>query len=165
MSRYWIDADVLIQAENGLYSFTIAMKFWDFLEKQAKAKTIGSSIEIYKEILRYEDKADALRKWVKERKNSGLFYPLDKDVQLAYREIADYVMVHYRERPSKIAEFLKGGDGWIIAHARCDHGTVVSHENRLDSTALTPKIPNVCHYFGIGCIGLPAMLEKLKFRF
>jgi uncharacterized protein DUF4411 len=141
------------------------MKFWSFLEKQAQAGILCSSIEIYKEILRYGDETDELTRWVKQKKTSGLFCPLSKEVQLAYREVADYVMLHYKERSAKVAEFLKGGDAWIIAHARCDDGIVVSHENRLDPSALTPKIPNVCRHFGVGCIGLPEMLEKLKFRF
>jgi hypothetical protein len=54
---------------------------------------------------------------------------------------------------------------WIIAHAQCDGGTAVSNENRVVSASLTPKIPNICHDVGVGCIGLPAMLTKLKFKF
>jgi hypothetical protein len=165
LGKYWIDADALIQAKNGLYSFSIAMKFWAFLERQAKAGTVCSSIEIYKEVLKFGDATDDLAKWVKQRRNSGLFCVPDKEVQAAYRQVADYVVTRYEKRMPKVTEFLKGGDGWIIAHAMCDKGTVVSHENRLDSQALTPKIPNVCRNFGVGCIVLPEMLERLKFKF
>src|ERR1019366_1444979 len=71
----------------------------------------------------------------------------------------------YDQRPAAVAKFLSGADPWIIADAKCDGGIVVSHESRLDQTALTPKIPNVYHAFGVGCITLPAMLKALKFRF
>jgi Domain of unknown function (DUF4411) len=165
MAKHWLDADVLIQAENTLYAFEIARPFWAFLVREAEAGRICSSMRIYKEILRYEDKGNALVRWAKEHKNSGLFVEPEKNVQEAFKEIANYVTERYGSKPAKMAEFLKGGDGWIIAHAYCDGGTVVSHENRLDSACLTPKIPNVCHNFGIGCIGLPAMLRKLKFTF
>jgi Domain of unknown function (DUF4411) len=165
MGRYWLDADVLIQAENTLYAFQIARPFWAFLIREAKAGRICSSTRIYKEILQYEDKENDLVKWAKENKTSGLFAEPEKTVQEAYTEIANHVTERYRDRPAKAAEFLKGGDGWIIAHAVCDSGTVVSHENRLDSTCLTPKVPNVCHNFGVGCIALPTMLKKLKFTF
>jgi hypothetical protein len=165
MAKYWLDADVLIQAENTLYAFQIARPFWAFIVQQAKAERVCSSMRIYKEILRYEDRENDLVRWAKEHRNSGLFAEPERAVQEAFGDIADYVSERYQERPAKVAEFLKGGDAWIIAHAYCDGGTVVSHENRLDSTALTPKIPNVCHNFSVGCIGLPAMLKKLKFTF
>ncbi len=165
MSSYWLDADVLIQAENTLFSFDIARPFWDFLEQQGELGTIRSSIKVYGEIVNYEDAEDALVKWIKPRKNSGLFCRPEKEVQEAFGRIADHVMKRYDKRQTKAAEFLKGGDGWIIAHAQRDGGTVVSHESRLDPTALTPKIPNVCRSFNVGCIGLPAMLRALKFKF
>jgi hypothetical protein len=165
MGKYWLDADVLIQAENTFYAFQIARPFWAFIVREAEAGRICSSTRIYREILRYEDKGNDLVSWAKEHRNSGLFAEPERAIQEAFTEVADYVTQQYRQRPAKVAEFLKGGDGWIIAHAYCDGGTVVSHENRLDSASLTPKIPNVCHNFGVGCIGLPAMLKQLKFTF
>jgi hypothetical protein len=165
VGRYWLDADVLIQAKNTLYSFQIARPFWTFLEEQANVGTICSSVRIYAEILRHEDKEDELTKWAKQHRNSGLFAPTDKAVQEAFSRIANRVAQRYPEKPAKVAEFLKGGDGWIIAHALCDGGTVVSNENRVVAASLTPKIPNMCHEFGVGCIGLPALLTKLRFRF
>jgi hypothetical protein len=69
------------------------------------------------------------------------------------------------DRPAKVGEFLRGADGWIVAHAKCEHGIVVTYEARRNVTAKIPKIPNVSHDFNVGCIALPAMLEKLKFRF
>ena len=165
MGKYWLDADVLIQAKNTLYAFHIARPFWTFVEEQAEAETVGSSIRIYAEILRHEDKEDELTKWAKQQRRSGLFAPTDRAVQDEFKKIADYVMERYPEKPAKVAEFLKGGDGWIIAHAKCDGGVVVTHENRVVTASLTPKIPNVCHHFGVGCVNLTAMLTKLKFRF
>jgi hypothetical protein len=163
VGRYWVDADVLMQAQNSFYSIRIAAPFWNFLERQAGAGKICSSIKIYEEIIRRED--DELAKWVKQRKACGLFCYPDKEVQDCFRDTVDYVMHAYPQRQAKVTEFLKGGDCWIIAHARCDKGRVVSHENRLDPSALQPKIPNVCHHFGIGCIKLNMMLDELNFRF
>ena len=126
MSKHWLDADVLIQAKNGLYNFTIAMKFWNFLEQHAKAGKLSCSIKIYEDLLRYEDKNDVLTKWAKQKKTApGLFCPLSKDVQFAYREISEYVMKRYDQKPIQVAKFLAGSDGWVIAHAKCDRGTVV----------------------------------------
>lgn len=165
MGAYWLDADVLIQAKNTLYSFEIARPFWDFLENQSSRGIIRSSFKVYGEIMSYEDRNDALVKWAKPRKNSGLFIVPDKRVQETFTEIANHVMNRYDKRQTKAAEFLKGGDAWIIAHAKCDGGMVVTQESRLDATALIPKIPNVSRSFDVGCINLPSMLTRLKFRF
>jgi hypothetical protein len=94
-----------------------------------------------------------------------LFCQPDKTVQEAYTEVANHVVEKYDQRRAKVAEFLKGGDGWIIAHAMRDGGIVVSNEARLDATALVPKVPNICRSFGVGCINLPTMLTRLKFKF
>jgi hypothetical protein len=165
LGKYWLDTDVLIQAKDGLYSFDIAAEFWIFLEEQANTGTLCSSIQVYGEIMRFQDKEDALIKWAMPRKATALFSVPDKDVQAACGKIGDHVVNTYTERVPAVAQFLGGADPWTIAHALCDGGTVVSHESRLDPSAKKPKIPNVCHAFGIGCIGLPAMLKALKFRF
>jgi hypothetical protein len=162
---FWLDADVLIQSKNGLYSFEIAPPFWSFLDAEAKAGRIRSSMKIYDEILKREEEHDKLALWVKNRKSAGMFLVPARDVQKAYGELADYVLEKYSKRRAKAAQFLSGGDGWIIAHAKCDGGTVVSHESRVDKASMTPKIPNVCTDFKVPCIGLAQMLTTLKFKF
>ena len=94
-----------------------------------------------------------------------MFVVPKRDVQNTYGHIADYTMQKYSQRRAKAADFLSGGDGWIIAHAQCDGGTVVSHESRVDKSSMTPKIPNVCTDFGVPCIGLAQMLTTLHFKF
>jgi hypothetical protein len=163
--HFWLDADVLIQSKNGLYSFEIAPPFWSFLDEQVKVGKVRSSTRIYDEILKREDKNDKLTLWVKNRKTSGMFVEPLKDVQRIYGEIADYTMEKYSQRRAKANDFLSGGDGWLIAHAKRDSGTVVSHESRVDKTSMTPKIPNVCTQFEVPCIGLAEMLTKLNFKF
>ena len=130
-----------------------------------KAGKLRSSMKIYDEILKREDERDKLTLWVKNRRTSGMFVEPARDVQKIYGAIADYTVGQYSQRRAKAAEFLSGGDGWIIAHAQCDGGAVVSHESRVDKSSMTPKIPNVCTQFGVPCIGLAEMLTKLSFRF
>lgn len=130
-----------------------------------RAGKLRSSMKIYDEILKREDERDKLTLWVKNRRTSGMFVVPARDVQKVYGELADYTVEKYSQRRAKAAEFLSGGDGWIIAHAKCDGGTVVSHESRVDKSSMTPKIPNVCTQFGVPCIGLAEMLTKLNFRF
>jgi hypothetical protein len=166
---FWVDADVFIQSQNGLYSLDLAPPFWSFIDKQVSAGRIRSSTRIYKEVLATEDLDDDLAKWFKTRKTSGMFIDpaTSRKVQEKCGEINDFVSKHYVWPKSgpKVAVFLSGGDTWIIAHACCDNGIVVSHEHRVDRTSQTPKIPNVCTQFGVECIGLREMLMRLKFKF
>ncbi len=165
MSCFWLDADVLIQSKNGLYSFEIAPPFWSFLDEQARIGKIRSSTKIYEEILKREAEKDKLTLWAKNRRNSGMFVAPARDVQKVYGQIADYTMQTYSQSQAKAAAFLSGADGWIIAHAKCDGGTVVSHESRVDKSSMTPKIPNICTKFEVPCIGLAEMLSRLNFKF
>jgi hypothetical protein len=165
VGRFWLDADVLIQAANGLFSFRIAAPFWSFLDEQVRIARVSSSTKIYAEIVQRGDDKEELTRWVKTRRTAGIFISPKREVQESYSEIADHVMQKYSRRRAKAAEFLSGGDGWIIAHAKCDSGIVVSHETRVDKASLTPKIPNVCTDFGVGCIGLADMLDQLNFKF
>ena len=77
--------------------------------------------------------------------------------------IADHVTTAYDQ--IKAAQFLDGADPWIIAHAICDKGIVVSQESRVDINSQTPKIPNVCSHFGVQCIDVFEMLKQLGFSF
>lgn len=169
MNLFWIDADVFIQAHNGLYAIDLAPPFWKFIDEQVKAGNVRSSLRVYKEIMATEDPKDELAKWVKNRKNNGMFIDPagDKSVQGKVSEINDWVCKKYAQTGNyaKVGEFLSGADTWTISHAVCCAGVVVSHETRVDRTSQKPKIPNVCSRFGVECIDLKEMLRRLKFKF
>jgi len=170
MKPFWIDADVFIQAHNGLYAIDIALPFWRFIDEKADAGSVRSSMRVYKEILHREDPDDALARWIKNRKNGGMFVDpaRDKFVQEKVTEINDWVYQAYAvkyKNYAKVKEFLTGADTWTISHALCSSGIVVSHESREDRTSQKPKIPNVCTRFGVECIDLKEMLRRLKFAF
>jgi len=124
-------------------------------------------MRVYKEILEKEHENEPLAKWVKIRKKTNLFVdPANhKNVQEKCGEINNDVVQQYSARPAKVAEFLSGADTWLISHAVCEQGIVVSHESRVDRFSTIPKIPNVCTRFGVECINLREMLMRLAFRF
>ncbi len=107
--KFWLDANVFIQAKDGLFSFEIAGPFWSFLDEQAKAGRIRSSLKIYKEILTKEHSEDDLAKWIKPRKTGKLFVDpaKHKNVQEHYSKIADYVMNKYEVNQAEIADFTR----------------------------------------------------------
>ena len=99
--------------------------------------------------------------WARERANISV-------KELASKLKVDPRTVSAWEEGEQAPPFGKAetlADGWIIAHAKHDLGTVVSHESRVDKASLTPKIPNVCTDFGVRCISLAEMLNELGFKF
>jgi len=78
-----------------------------------------------------------------------------------YSQIADHAYVTHSAHQS--ADFLKGGDGWVIAHAMEDKGVVVTQES-IRSVKSKIKIPKVCKDFRVLCRNTYEMLEVLDFR-
>ena len=155
----WIDANVLITAADGPFRFSINPGFWTFIDEQIKAGTIRSPKMVYDEIVTNVGAGDELSKWIRNRRQSGLFVPSSASVQAEMKKIADFVMANHPQRHA--AEFLRGADGWLIAHAIESKGTVITFETR-QTGALRVKIPNVCDRFNVSCINPYDMLEELK---
>jgi hypothetical protein len=87
------------------------------------------------------DGNDWLAKWCKDRKNIGHFCcNAGKDVQERYGDVANFV--YSRHPPHAAADFLKGGDGWVLAHAAASGGFAVTEElrNKYKSKVKIPVI-------------------------
>lgn len=127
MSIYWIDSGVLIDAKNGLYDPDLVPQFWTFIETHLKNGNVRMPKKCFDEIA---DGNDWLAKWCKQRKNIGHFCckSSDKEVQGRFQVVAEYVITTHPQHAA--AEFLKGGDGWVIAHAAATGGFVVTAELR-----------------------------------
>ena len=127
LSVYWIDSGVLIGAKNGLYAPELVPAFWTFIETQLKNGNVRMPKKCFDEVT---DGNDWLAKWCKQRKNVGHFCCKSsaRDVQQHYATVAAHVMNKYPQHAA--AEFLKGGDGWVIAHAAASGGFVVTEELR-----------------------------------
>jgi hypothetical protein len=163
--RYWLDANVFIDAKNNLFAFDLVPKFWKWLEEQMKAGVICSSVMVYKEVCSLETPQDDLHKWAKQRRTSGYWLTPDRDVQAHYSNISSYVQSTYGAgSPAKTAQFLRKADVWVIAHALADNGTLVTEEIQVVPQSKVPKIPNVCKQFSVPFINTTALLRSLKFR-
>ena len=125
---YWIDAGVLIQAKNGLFAMDIVPTFWTFIETKLKDGSVRMPKMCFDEVT---DGNDELARWCKQRRNIGYFCckaSSDKDVQTRYSKIAEHVVANHSRHAA--AEFLRGADGWVIAHALATSGYVVTEELR-----------------------------------
>jgi hypothetical protein len=155
MSTFWVDTNVFIEAKDGPYSFSIAPGFWRHIERMLANGTIRSSEMVYKEVIGW---GDDLSEWFKKNKQNGLYEPLTQSVQGHFVTIANYVYGRYDAANS--GEFLRGADGWIIAHAIDTGGMVVSQESKHYPNAAKARIPDVCKNFSISCINVFEMLSQ-----
>lgn len=138
MGIYWIDSGVLISAKNTLYAPELVPAFWTFIETQLKNGNVRMPKKCFDEVV---DGNDWLAKWCKQRKNIGHFCcKSGRDAQQRYEAVAEFVMSKHSQHAS--AEFLRGGDGWVIAHAAATGGFVVTEELRNKNPSKV-KIPNV----------------------
>jgi hypothetical protein len=149
---------VFIQAKNKTYKFGRIPQFWAFLSAQLEAGTIKAPKKVYDEIAKGNDDLAA---WCKVRKTKGLCVHSDKNVQDCYKQVANHVM---NNSPlHQASEFLKGGDGWVIAHAMAEKGVVVTQESDR-SKKQKVKVPTVCKALGVRCIDTSDMLDALDFK-
>ncbi len=107
--------------------------------------------------------SDDLANWVKDRRNNGLCVEPTESVQSKFRVIADYVNRTYEQPQAQ--RFLEGADPWVIAQAKEDDATVVTHEKFVGPDSSRVKIPNICRQFNVDWCDLYSMLRALRARF
>ena len=152
--------NVFIEAKRNYYPFDFAPGFWTLLDQQSDLHVIKSPFEVFRELA---DSGDDLSEWAKARRDGTLFVEPDDAVQAIFREVADFVTGNYMEAAA--AEFLDGADPWVIAHAQCDAGTVVTGERIVGGGSGRPKIPNVCREFDVPYVNTFGMLRELGISF
>lgn len=160
MSRFCLDANVLIQAKNGPYGFDIVPRFWTWLDEMSADGTIYSSVMVFNEIAKGSDE---LSLWARERRRSGFFTDPTEEVQRCLAEIADSVISKYE--PQQAEPFLAGADPWVIAQCRIDSATVVTQEARAGINSKRVKIPNICDAFDVRHVDTYGMMRALGAKF
>ena len=98
------------------------------------------------------------------KKRQAYLLPQSEAVLRAYREINQWVQEQVRFSDFEKSKFADDVDAWVIAYAKANSATVVTHErSRPESTKI--KIPDVCDCFQIGWTDTFDMLQKLKVVF
>jgi hypothetical protein len=158
---YWIDSSVLITAHKTTYRFKLFPVFWSFLSKKLTDGVLRSPRLVYQELV--ENVKDELANWAKNRRRDGLCITASREVQEAFTKVADYVNKSPRYGQPAQAQFLRGADPWLIAHAIAEGGTVVTQETSVSPESQKVRIPDVCDHFTVACINTSDMLEELDF--
>ena len=163
MPDYWLDADALIEPHKRGYAFDLQPAFWTLIDQKMNEGVIGMPRKVYTEIVEDftlpDGSKDALGQWLADRETLVHAAP-DPSIQAFYGKLADHVRYSYTTK--ELNKFLKGADGWLIAHAHVLGGTVVTFEARKPNEA---KIPNICDHFKVPCIDTWTMLRAFGVRF
>jgi Domain of unknown function (DUF4411) len=153
---YVIDTNALIDGRRRIYPPTVFSGLWENFEDSITAGDIFAPDEV---LIELEKQDDAVHDWVCTQ--SGLFIPLDDDIQISVAEVlAAYPEWIPADRSRNMA------DAFVVALARVKGCPVVSNEKWTDSPyAHKIKLPNVCDGMGVPYMNFLAMLHDLGWTF
>lgn len=153
---YVLDANVFIRAWRDYYPCTYFGGWWRWLGNLLARGRAQIPEAVYDELLYPDD----LRKWLQSQRVSCPGCVLRKDevnVDLQ-RRVAEAIFDKYDQVFAE--RFVEEADFWLICSALCRSGVVVSFEtaNTLPKSSASKwsaqvKVPNVCTFFNIRCIG------------
>ncbi len=158
---YLLDANTFIEAKNRYYGMEICPGYWDWLLHSNNQGRV-SSINAVKNELRKGD--DELSQWAHDNEHI-FFLENDEATQVAFAEIANYVMLLEAFNLAAREDFLSGADPWLIAKAKALDATVVTHEKLNRNIKRKILIPNICEDFGVKYINTFELLSILKAQF
>jgi len=161
--RYVLDANVFISAKNTYYAFEICPGFWRALIAQHDNKRVFSIDRVLDELI---EEGDKLSDWAKSTAPDTFFKKTqDAAVINSFQKMVKWVNSQSQFTSAAKAEFANAADGWLMAYAKVNGLTVVTHETYEPDAKNNVKIPNVCLEFDIEYVNTFDMLDDLKVRF
>src|SRR5674476_1489690 len=158
-----VDANVLIEAKNRYYSFSVCPGFWNALVWHAGAGSLCSVDVVKRELVGGNDD---LADWVRNVAPADAFCSTnDADAVAWYGRIMNWVQNEPRFLQEARDEFAQSADPWLVAYA-CAHGmTLVTQETPEPMSRNKVKIPDVCRQFGVIWANTFEILEDLGVSF
>lgn len=152
--QYSIDTSALLDAWVRWYPPDIFSRLWENIDALIDEGNLIASEEVLVEL---EKKDDDVYSWAKER--SHIFQPITEDIQIAVTEILKGfpTLVDSRRDRSQ-------ADPFVIALAKASDCTVVTGERNI-GTSNKPRIPIVCHHFGVRYINIVSLIREQGWRF
>ncbi len=161
-SGFLLDSNVFIEAARRYYAFDLLPQFWTALIEHAQAKRLFSVDWVKEELARGKDD---LADWAKGE-FSFAFESTDRpDVVQEFKRLMGWVNGQDQFFPFAKEEFAQVADGWLVAFAKVEGLTLVTHEQFEPQTRKRVPIPNVCKFAGIQWVDTFQMLRALGVRF
>ncbi|TPV93792.1 MAG: DUF4411 family protein [Myxococcales bacterium FL481] len=163
---YLVDASTLISAKNSYYPLDRVPEFWDWLVHNGSVGTLKIPIETYEE---FQDKAppsgkkDDLALWADL---GHVREALLLDEEIIRDHVTRITYDGYVKNPTDEDLEKMGRDPLLISYAlrdttnRCIVTNEISKPRRKHANR---HIPDVCADFGIRCINIFALIQKLNF--
>lgn len=154
MAPYSFDTSSILNGRRDLFRPTVFVRLWEQIEASIASGDIRAIDEVKNELSKRDDDA---KKWAD--KQSGLFVPIEDDVQSATTAIL-------KAHPDLVRAGGKrsGGDPFVIALAMARNGVVVSEETR-SGNLYKPRIPDVCDSLGVPVLNLMGFIESQRWTF
>jgi hypothetical protein len=134
------------------YSMDVMEGAFEYIEEKMKSGKIISTIAVFNEIKKWEDKVPGLKDWL--HKNKPYFIKEDLAQALAMKPIIKKYEIYATDKGDY-------GDLTVIGMAKSRNLIVVTSEKRKDQHREThPKIPNVSEEFGVDCLNVIEFLRK-----
>jgi len=146
---YSFDTSAIINGRRDLFMPPTFSSMWDAIADMVASGQIAAVDEVRRELKKKSDDAYA---WA--RRCRGLFVPLDREVQMATRQV---LAAHPRLMGSGGGS-RNSADPFVIGLALARGGTVVTQET--PRNADKPRIPDVCVALDIPCLTLPQFVSQ-----
>jgi len=161
--QYVLDSNIFIQAHRSVYPLDVVPSFWNKIKALAEAGTIISIDKVKKELYKNEDD---LKDWCKSSLPDDFFKASDQTIS-EYTEVVNWAVSKGQYKQHAIDEFLRAeaADAWLIAFAKQNKVTVVTHESSSPKSQKRILIPDVCNDFQIPYCNTIQMMRELGEQF
>ncbi len=152
-SSYSVDTSAILNPWRLHYPPDVFPSLWRRLEEAADHGVIVASEEVLQELAK---KDDEVWDWARER--PAMFIQVDEAVQQAVRGILNRFPRLVDSRRGR-----SGADPFVIGLARTRNIAVVTYETPSGNLE-KPRIPDVCHALGVGCLQFVEFIRDLGWQ-
>jgi hypothetical protein len=167
--QYLLDANVFIEAKNRCYGFNLCPGYWSALVLHSRNRRVQSIDRVRDELIRPSmpgEEPDPLSDWARNKVPDTFFKQThDHAVLEAFQELVNWVNSEPQFMESARADFASAADGWLIAFAKVNGMSVVTHEEYAPRAQKKVPMPNLCLEFNVDYVDTFEMLKDLKVRF
>jgi predicted nucleic acid-binding protein len=154
-TKYCFDTSALIEAWRDRYPPDIFGNLWQSIDVMVNKEEIFAPYDVLVEL---EIGGDELYRWASERKDT-MFPEIRESVQQRAKELL-------KQFPGLVdsKKTASDADPIVIAMALDSGATVVTAE-KLSTNRNKPKIPDVCQYYKVKCIGILEFIRERGWTF
>jgi len=158
---YLLDSNIFIQAHRMYYPFDVVPSFWNKILELSNKGIICSIDKVRKEICETNN-PDSLSKWCENDLSNDFFADSSSAVNF-YAKIALWANNSSHFNQAAIDDFLATdlADPWLIAYAKENNLTIVTHEISQPQRKNRIKIPEPCIHFGVKYLSPIEMFREL----